>query len=95
MPLGNSSLMQLTIIWREKLVEIKTHFLQESCGAGASCLFCIGYIRAPRGRSKNRPCNAVMALWIKSDGGGGHIGILGVSFYLFLPHSDVTEVSMT
>ena len=37
----------------------------------------------------------VMALWIKRDGGGGHIGILGVSFCLFLPHSDVTEVFVT
>ena len=37
----------------------------------------------------------VMALWMESDGGGGHIGILGVSFYSFLPHSDVTEVFVT
>ena len=37
----------------------------------------------------------VMALWMESDGGGGHIGILGVSFCLFLPHSDVTEVFVT
>ena len=36
----------------------------------------------------------IMALWMESDGSGGQIGILGVSFYLFLPHSDVTEVSM-
>ena len=36
-----------------------------------------------------------MALWMESDGGGGHIGILGVSFCLFLPHSDVTEVFVT
>ena len=85
MPLGNSSLMQLTIIWREKN---RSHL-----GQGPHVYSALGIYGFRRERSKNRP---VMSLWMESDGGGGYFGILVVSFCLFLPHSDVnTEVFVT